>query len=296
VNGEWLFDDVAKEILRRHIWQVADFCGVQILTYLIFSNHFHIVVRILQAALISDAELLRRYRVLHPHPTRWAAARLEVIAAELQLNTPRAEAWRQQQLRLMGDVSQFMKLLKQRFSVWFNRTHHRFGPLWCDRFGSTLVGPGALETMVTYVELNSVRGSAASDPKDYRFCGYAEAVAGRALARRGLQTVFGGRNWEETQAAYRERLFGVGGTPRDHAAHIPPERVQRVFDAGGVLPLPTLLRCRIKYFTHGAILGTRAFVLAHTPSFARHRKLRPLPRWSADEEFVALRAVRSPIG
>jgi len=25
VNGEWLFDDVAKEILRRQIWQVADY-------------------------------------------------------------------------------------------------------------------------------------------------------------------------------------------------------------------------------------------------------------------------------
>ena len=30
VNGEWLFDDVAREILRRQIWQVADYCGVQI--------------------------------------------------------------------------------------------------------------------------------------------------------------------------------------------------------------------------------------------------------------------------
>jgi len=27
----------------------------------------------------------------------------------------------------MGDVSQFIKLLKQRFSVWFNKSHQRYG-------------------------------------------------------------------------------------------------------------------------------------------------------------------------
>ena len=102
-----------------------------------------------------------------------------------------------------------------------------------------------------------------------------------------------GRAWADTQTAYRERLFGVGGAPRDHAAHIPPEQVQKIFAAGGILPLAILLRCRLKYFTHGAILGSRAFVAAHTPSFARHRQLRVVPRWS-DAEFTVLRAVRSP--
>ena len=29
VNGEWLFEDVDKEILRKQVWQVADYCGVQ---------------------------------------------------------------------------------------------------------------------------------------------------------------------------------------------------------------------------------------------------------------------------
>ena len=28
VNREWLFDDTAREVLRKHLWQTADFCGV----------------------------------------------------------------------------------------------------------------------------------------------------------------------------------------------------------------------------------------------------------------------------
>jgi hypothetical protein len=27
VNGEWLFDDIAKEVLRKQLWQVADYCA-----------------------------------------------------------------------------------------------------------------------------------------------------------------------------------------------------------------------------------------------------------------------------
>jgi putative transposase len=293
VNGEWLFDDVAKEVLRRQLWQIAEFCGLQILTHTILSNHFHVVVRVPQATPITDAELLCRHRVLYPQPTAWQPAQLAVIAAQLAANGPDAVAWRQRQLRLMGDVSQFMKLVKQRFSIWFNRAHQRFGPLWCDRFKSTLIGPGLPEVMVTYVDLNCVRAGIVEDPKDYRFCGYAEAVAGKAEARAGLRQVFDGHDWPAVQAAYRERLFGIGGTPRAAKAHISLAHVQQVFAAGGVLPLATLLRCRLRYLTDGVVLGTHAFVAAHLPA-TRRRRPRDLPRWSHESNFAVLRAVRSP--
>ena len=117
VNGEHLFDDDAKEILRKQVWQVAAYCGVQIVTYAILSNHFHILVHVPQLTPLTDSELLRRYAILYPQPTHYQVARLEVVRAELHQNGPEAVAWRRRQLALMGDVSQFMKLLKQRFSI-----------------------------------------------------------------------------------------------------------------------------------------------------------------------------------
>ncbi|MDR2845460.1 MAG: transposase, partial [Puniceicoccales bacterium] len=60
VNGEFLFDDSAKEVLRKQIHQVAQFCGVEIVTYAVMSNHFHVLVRVPEKGNISDAELLRR--------------------------------------------------------------------------------------------------------------------------------------------------------------------------------------------------------------------------------------------
>jgi hypothetical protein len=184
----------------------------------------------------------------------------------------------------MGDVSQFMKLVKQRFSVWFNRSHQRYGTLWSERFKSVLVEPQgkALETMATYIDLNCVRAGLASDPKDYRFCGYAEAVAGNATARAGLLSILGG-SWSEAQATYRHWLFGTATEARESGAPIDAALFEKVIVEGGRLPLATVLRCRIRYFTDGAVLGSQAFVETHLQAYraATGRRartaVRPIP-------------------
>ena len=149
VNGEALLDDLAKEVMRKQLWQIADYCGLEIITYTIMSNHFHVLVRVPQRTEISDTELVRRYRVLYPKPTKYQTARFEVIQAQLRSNDESAQGWRDRQLAMMGDLSPFMKLLKQRFSVWFNRSHQRYGTLWAERFKSVLVEAksGVLRTM-----------------------------------------------------------------------------------------------------------------------------------------------------
>ncbi len=299
VNGEWWFDDVAKEVLRRQVWQVSDYCGIEVVTHTEMVNHFHVVVRVPKLQPVSDAELLRRYGVLYPKPT----ARLQVIASQLAGNGPEAVQWRQRQLRLMGDVSQFMKLLKQRFSIWFNKTHSRFGPVWSERFKSVLVGPGALQPIVAYVDLNCVRAGLVTDPKEYRFCGYAEAVAGNPRARAGLQSVLGVNDWKDCHAQYRMLLFGTAGKPRAGAASLSVHEVQQVIAQGGSLPLAAVLRCRIRYFTAGAILGSPEFVAAQTSSW-RGRfgsrtivKPRPLPAHAGLSDLAVYRNIRgSAIG
>jgi REP element-mobilizing transposase RayT len=302
VNLEWLFDDTAKEVMRRHLWQVADFCGVKIITHHLLSNHFHVLVRIPQKSPVSDAELLRRYRVLHPSPTKYQALRLEVIESWLRSNVAEGEAWRQRMLKLMGDLSAFMKLFKQRYTIAFNRSHGRCGPLWCDRFKSVLCeGTGeVLRAMALYIDLNSVRAGLTSDPKDYRFGGYAEAVAGNVAAREGLASVCGGKDWAETQAIYRKFLFGTGIAPRRDGGVISVEEFKRVVAAGGRLPLADVLRCRVRYFTEGAVLGGRAFVQAHLAAYRlrtgrrRNTAAPSLPPLADCGDLSALRSVRGP--
>ena len=76
------------------------------------------------------------------------------------------------------------------------------GTLWEERFKSVLVEDGhAARTMAAYIDLNPVRAGMVDDPKDYRWCSYAEAVAGKKRAREGLQRVM----FEEDAAADEAR-------------------------------------------------------------------------------------------
>jgi hypothetical protein len=212
----------------------------------------------------------------------------------------------------MGDVSQFMKLLKQRFSIWFNKTHNRFGTLWCERFKSVLVEPTGhgrvLETMAAYIDLNCVRAGLTSDPAEYRFCGYGEAVAGQRRARRGLESVVEGRGWDAVQAGYRLMLFGKGAGPQEGKGEISEEDFQRVLREKGKLPLATVLRHRVRYFSEGAVLGSRVFVSGYVAKNKRRRRaaewrrqrqrkqvpqnLPPVADWDWGEDVVTLRKPR----
>jgi putative transposase len=264
-GGAHLLDDHAREVLRKQIWQISDFCGVQVITYTILANHFHVLVRVPQRESVSDRELLRRYRVLYPEPTRYQTARLEVIVQQLKQGGAEADAWRLRNLALMNDVSSFMKLLKQRFTLWFNHTHQRYGTIWAERFKSVLIEPQnrTLRTVAAYIDLNAMRAGLVDDPKDYRFCGYAEALAGHARARAGLRSVSGAQSWSASHAAYRELLFGSGSAPRAGAASITRQSLEQVLQDGGRLSLATALRCRWRYFSDGAVLGRRSYVAAH---------------------------------
>jgi len=315
VAGTPYFDERCKEILRKMIWQVADFSGVEVLTYCIMSNHFHVLVRVpfvdASGEGISDGELMRRYRTLYRKPTKYQTASLAVMESQLAAGGEEAERIRRRLLVRMHDVSEYMKAVKQRFSVWYNRTHSRRGTLWAERFKSVLVeGRGnPLQTMAAYIDLNPVRAGMVGDPKDYRFCGYAEAVASSGLARKGLCQIWGayadGSGREELSTAdglrlHRELIFGqrAGDT-----GLLEQEREQalKVLEHGNaVLPRATVLRCRVRYFTDGAILGSREYVRGFIDIWQMERgrkrppKVNPL-RGSDWQDLACIRGLRQSL-
>lgn len=282
VNGARLFGDREKEVLRKMLWQVSDFCGGEVLTYCLMSNHFHVLIRFPQAEAISDGELMRRYRALYPKATKYAPADPKVLERNLALGGERAAQIRERLLARMGDVSEFMKTLKQRFSIWYNHNHERFGPLWSERFKSVLVqGQGCpLQVMAAYIDLNPVRAGLVEDPKDYRWCGYAEAIGGSQRAALGLRKVwtYAGALVSPGQAlqAHRQFLFSQGTLPGEGAGMDAEAARRGREDPDGVLPVGAALRCRIRYLTDGAILGTGEFIREFISLWQKNRK-RKLP-------------------
>jgi len=125
--------------------------------------------------------------------------------------------------------------------------------------------------------------------EDYRWCGYAEAVAGARRgqkARDGLGLMLGEalgdpdyrHDWRRTSARYRVFLYEEGrevtGDPQLGEAGrrgFSEAEVDTVVAQGGQMPLPAALRHRVRYFCDGAVLGTAAFVDA---VFEREQTLR----------------------
>ena len=263
VGGQALLGRREKEVLRKQIHALAEFCGVEVLTYAILSNHFHVLVRVppqSQTSGVSERELVRRVWGLYPKD--------RAAAWEKRLRGPEREAAREQLLARMGDVSKYLREVKHRFSLWYNRTHGRYGTLWAERFKSVLVEPSglALLAVACYIDLNAVRAGLCEDPKDYRWCGYAEACAGSQRAREGLRRVLGrgeGEACSRLLSDYRLQLYGRS-TPEvaGKGAGLASERIAQERARSGQLSLGELLRCRVRYFTAGTAIGTREYVEA----------------------------------
>ena len=196
------------------------------------------------------------------------------------------EEIRSRYTRRMHDLSEFMKSLLERFTKWFNRAHSRSGTLWEDRFKSVIVESGtAARTMAAYIDLNPVRAGMVEDPAEYRWSSYGEAVGGGKKgngkkAREGLVRAyfcdqgvgFEAERWGEVSRLYR-RLMGLALQRKSGKAEVDFQRRSQTAaterealeakDNDTVLPdlkLAAMLRCRVRYFTDGAVIGSKAFV------------------------------------
>ncbi len=75
----------------------------------------------------------------------------------------------------------------------------------------------------------------------------------------------GESDWRVVSREYRKLLYGMGsegavdtqGRPKRQLSE---KALQEVNERGGELSLPTLLRCRVRYFTDGLVYGSERFV------------------------------------
>ncbi len=286
------FGDEEREHFRMFMRMMENFSGCRVLSYCVMSNHFHILLEVppMPKDGISDGELLRRLGVFYGENfvtsigDELHAARTEggVTGGNLE----RVAEIHVRYTKRMHDLSDFMKTLLQRFTRWFNRTHNRTGTLWEDRFKSIIVESGtAARTMAAYIDLNPGRAGMVEDPADYRWSSYGEAVGGGRKgngkkAREGLvraitsdtDTGFDASKWKEASRRYR-RLLGMALERKTLNAKTDismkkakskndTEALESV-DNETVLPelsVAKMLRCRVRYFTDGAVIGSKEFV------------------------------------
>ena len=182
-----LNNDEKKEVFVNMLHRAADFSGVDVITYVVMDNHFHLCVRVpKREGEIPESEILRRVGVLYGEDRRvvlekrLAGFREEgddtAIAAELEKLRAR-----------MGDLSEFMKTLKQRVSQWYNSNYSHEGTLWSGRFKSVLVEDGRyLNNLIAYIHGNPIRAGLVTRAADYKWSAPGAAAKGDARAKKGL--------------------------------------------------------------------------------------------------------------
>lgn len=220
VHEDHLLDAEARAVFVKILRKVAGFCGVSVVTYSVMENHFHLLVKVPGQARregITDAELLRRFRLLYGDGrTRFMP--LSVVALEKVLAADGEEAgqWRKDLKARMHDLPMFMKLLKQRFSKWYNATRGVKGTLWADRYSSTLLEPSGaiLRQVACFIDLNAVRLGVVEHPEDYAWCGFGAARMGdvrQAELLGGLAPVVIKGKQFKPLVAYEAMLYQRGG-------------------------------------------------------------------------------------
>ena len=281
-----------------HMRMYENFSGCRVLSYCLMSNHFHLLLEVPPMAEggLADEGLLQRLSGLYSEAFV-AEVAAELVEARKTSNATRAAEIHARFTYRMHDLSQFMKGLLIRFTRWFNRTHARTGTLWEERFKSVIVESGvAARTMAAYIDLNPVRAGMVKDPADYRWSSYGEAVGGGARgngkkAREGLVRAyfcdqgagFDSEKWQEVSRLYR-RLMGLalGRKPgRAEVSQAAKGLGQSTLNTAEMLEgkdnetvlkdlgMAKMLRCRVRYFTDGAVIGSKEFVNA---AFANARE------------------------
>jgi putative transposase len=306
VDRKLVFGPDEKEKFRTFMRMQENFTGCRVVSYCLMSNHIHLLVDVPAAPEggFTDQGLLERLRAIYSE-AYVATVALELTEARRLVADGLAEEslvvariYKRFTYR-MHDLSEFMKTLMQRFTKWFNRTHSRQGNLWEDVFKSVIVEDGvAAKTVAAYIDLNPVRAGIATDPADYRWSSYGEAIGGGPRgngkkARAGLVRALRAHQRVEADATFwandvsREyrKLLMAGAVEKletrvaqDGSTEIRRTRkgintteaaAEREMAHEGDIPLGKMLRCRVRYFTDGAVIGSRIFV---DEAFAKYRE------------------------
>ena len=289
VDRRFVFGDVEREHFRMFMRMQENFSGCRVLSYCLMSNHFHILLEVppMRGGGLDDDELLKRLSAIYSEAAGAVVAK-EIEAARSAGTETGVAGIHARYTYRMHDLSEFMKTLLQRFTRWFNRTHERSGTLWEERYKSVIVESGiAARTMAAYIDLNPVRAVMVTDPAEYRWSSYGEAVGGGTKgngkrAREGLVrayfcdqgTGFEAEKWRDVSRLYR-RLMGLAlGRKPGQAVVAEAENglgqstmntaeMLESNDNGTVLKdlgMAKMLRCRVRYFTDGAVIGSKEFV------------------------------------
>jgi REP element-mobilizing transposase RayT len=220
--------------LIRHLSKVY---FTEVLGFCVMGNHFHLLVKMFLPDEFSNEDLQKRYKLYYGDKNK----------------TPMPKGQIPYFRNKWGNLSEYMREIKQGFSRYYNRTHNRKGYFWSERFKSVIVDNGeTLINCLAYIDLNPVRAGITDKPEEYRWNSLGYHVQTRN--KEGFLSLdiglkeFGVKDEQERLEYYRKYVYAKGGLIKGKGKQ--------------ELDLSALdrFRYRTRYFTDSGIIGSKEFV------------------------------------
>jgi len=243
VNKDYRLTAEEKRAFLGLMRRAEAFSGVTVLDYCLMDNHFHLLVEVPCKEPIPDAELFRRIQALYGDKF--------VTDLKKKWDMPTYSNARDRAMftQRMDDISEFMKTLKQRYSMHYNRVK-RQGTLWEGRFHSTVVERNAttdiLPFVAGYIDTNPVRAKLVEDPAAYPWSGFGAACSGDATAQAGICSVY---------SPTPDSLMDWATVRTVHSGNLERWTVERECRQGRLS-----LSRRIPHIMRGTVIGSPKFV------------------------------------
>lgn len=171
-----------RQWIEDRILELSQIFSIEICSYAVMSNHFHIVLHIDKPTNCqwTDFEVCQRWHQLCKGTllTQRFEQGESLSVVELEAVKLKLDEWR---LRLCN-VSWFMKLLNEPIAREANREDQCSGKFWESRFKSqALLDEKALAACMAYVDLNPIRAKMATIPEKSDHTSIQQRIATRRL-------------------------------------------------------------------------------------------------------------------
>jgi putative transposase len=179
IRREPVLNEATSEFFVKVLHGYVRLLGFDLITYCLVPHHFHLLVYLPEKPK-KNVLSIQQWGDLLMHaisPQSMDQIRQEIEPFLRNPKSKEAREWLQDQIKTRYSISELLRRVKMRVGRWYNWKYQSTGQFWEGRFECKAIQSEAVPEVAAAIDLLPVRAGIVTDPADYRWCGYAAALA-----------------------------------------------------------------------------------------------------------------------